>query len=69
MSAITNIRTVSCPTLGKLPLAEKPYLSADRIAAPKSVSDRLTKRCPQASNCARCHEVLSCVARRVTPMA
>jgi hypothetical protein len=24
MSAITNIRTVSCPTLGKLPLAEKP---------------------------------------------
>ena len=24
MSAITNIRTVSCPSLGKLPLAEKP---------------------------------------------
>lgn len=24
MSAITNIRTVSCPSIGKLPLAEKP---------------------------------------------
>lgn len=24
MSAITNIKTVSCPSLGKLPLAEKP---------------------------------------------